>query len=167
MKNLGEIMNFEFTAETILLILMGTAIGALLTYLKSLLTIRKHKKELNEYKAHLERQMKITDAGNSTLVSDLEKLKKENENLRISVKTLGQKPGRAELRLLNIYDAALRKMMSQAPGFSSAWENSLQEAESEYEANETGLKSIVGKVFGSGSGVSNNNSNLQQIEHKN
>jgi len=159
-------MNFELTAETILIILMGVAVGALLMYLKSLLTIRKHKKELKEYKEHLDRQMKITDAGNATLVTELEKLKKENENLRISVKTLGQKPGRAELRLLNIYDSALRKMMSQAPGFSSAWENSLQEAEREYEANETGLKSIVGKVFGSGSGVSSDNSNIQHIEHK-
>ena len=160
-------MNFNFTAETILLILGGVAFGAFLMYLKSLLTIRKHKKELNDYKAHLERQMKITDAGNATLVKELETLKKENENLRISVKSLGQKPGRAELRLLNIYDSALRKMMSQAPGFSSAWEISLQEAEREYEANETGLKSIVGKVFGSGANVSNEKSSLQQLEHKN
>jgi len=75
-------------------------------------------------------------------------LKQENENLRISVQTLGQKPGRAELRLLNIYDAALRKMMLQAPGFSSAWEVSLREAEKEYEENEKGLKSIIKKVFG-------------------
>jgi len=160
-------MHFEITAETILLILMGVAVGALLSYFKSLFTIRKHKKELKEYKEHLDRQMKITDAGNSTLVTELESVKKENENLRISVKTLGQKPGRAELRLLNIYDAALRKMMSQAPGFSAAWENSLQEAEREYEANETGLKSIVGKVFGTGTGVSHETTSLQQLEHKN
>ena len=160
-------MEFNFNAETILLILAGIAAGAFLMYLKSLLTIRKHKKELVDYKAHLERQMKITDAGNATLVKELETLKKENENLRISVKTLGQKPGRAELRLLNIYDSALRKMMSQAPGFSSAWEISLQEAEREYEANETGLKSIVGKVFGSGSGVAHETTTVQQLEHKN
>ena len=159
-------MNFEFTAETILLIIAGIAFGGLLSYLRSLLTIRKHKKELTEYKDHLDRQMKITNAGNSTLVLELEKIKQENENLRISVQTLNQKPGRAELRLLNIYDAALRKMMSQAPGFSSAWENSLQEAEREYEANETGLKSIVSKVFGSGTGVVNDGNTIQQLEHK-
>jgi len=160
-------MNFNFTAETILLILGGVAFGAFLMYLKSLLTIRKHKKELNDYKAHLERQMKITDAGNATLVKELETLKKENENLRISVKSLGQKPGRAELRLLNIYDSALRKMMSQAPGFSSAWEISLQEAEREYEANETGLKSIVSKVFGSSPTATTETTTVQRLEHKN
>ena len=159
-------MNFQFTAETILLIIMGIAFGATLSYLKSLLTIRNHKKELKEYKEHLDRQMKITNAGSTNLVSELEKVKQENENLRISVQTLNQKPGRAELRLLNIYDAALRKMMSQAPGFSTAWENSLQEAEREYEANETGLKSIVSKVFGSGTGVVTDNHSIPQIERK-
>lgn len=159
-------MNFEFTAETILLIIAGIVLGGFLSYLKSLFNMRKHKKELQEYKDHLDRQMKITNAGNSTLVLELEKVKQENENLRISVQTLNQKPGRAELRLLNIYDAALRKMMSQAPGFSTAWENSLQEAEREYEANETGLKSIVSKVFGSGTGVVTEGTNIHQIEHK-
>jgi len=38
-------------------------------------------------------------------------------------------------------------MQMRAPGFSSAWEISLQEAEAEYEANETGLKSIIKRVF--------------------
>ena len=159
-------MNFEFTAETILLVIVGIAFGGILSYLKSLLTMRKHKKELNEYKEHLDRQMKITNAGSSNLVAELEKMKKENENLRISIHTLNQKPGRAELRLLNIYDAALRKMMSQAPGFSTAWENSLQEAEREYEASEIGLKSIVSKVFGSGSAVASDANTIQQIENK-
>ncbi len=159
-------MNFEFTAETVLLIIAGIIFGGAISYLKSLLIIRKHKKELIEYKDHLDRQMKITNAGSSTLVKELEQLKKEAENLRISVQTLNQKPGRAELRLLNIYDAALRKMMSQAPGFSTAWENSLQEAEREYEAGETGLKSIVSKVFGSGTGVVTDGNNIHQIEHK-
>lgn len=159
-------MNFQFTAETVLLILAGIAFGALLMFVKSLFTGRKHKKELADYKNHLERQMKITDAGNNKLVQELEQMKKENENLRISVQTLNQKPGRAELRLLNIYDAALRKMMSQAPGFSTAWENSLQEAEREYEANESGLKSIVSKVFGSGTPVNSDGNTVQQIEHK-
>ena len=159
-------MNFEFTAETVLLIIAGIAFGGLLSYLKSLLTIRKHKKELKEYKEHLDRQMKITNAGSSNLVTELEKMKKENENLRISIQALNQKPGRAELRLLNIYDVALRKMMSQVPGFSTAWETSLQEAEREYEANETGLKSIVSKVFGSSSGVASDGNTIQQLEHK-
>jgi len=161
-------MSIDFSPLTILTILGGVAVGWVLSYLKSLLTIRKHKKELTEYKAHLERQMKITDSGNKTMLEEMEALKKENENLRISVKTLGQKPGRAELRQFNIYDNALRKMMLQAPGFSSAWESALQESEREYEENEAGFKNIMGKVFGSSSNSSNaDGSTPHQIEHKN
>ncbi len=160
-------MDIEFNAQTILLIIIGIVLGWLLSFIKTFFAMKRHKKELKEYQAHLERQMKITDAGNKNLLDEIETLKKDNENLRISVKTLGQKPGRAELRLLNIYDTALRKMMLQAPGFSSAWESALQESEREYEENETGLKSIVGKVFGAGnSKIQNENSPIHKIEHK-
>jgi len=108
-------MEIEFNAQTILIILGGVVIGWLLNTIKSFFVVKRHKKELTEYKEHLERQMKITDAGNKTLMDEIISLKKDNENLRVSVKTLGQKPGRAELRLLNVYDKALRKMMLQAP----------------------------------------------------
>lgn len=159
-------MEIEFNAQTILIILGGIAVGWVLSAIKSFFVIKKHKKELKEYKEHLERQMKITDAGNKTLVDEMNSLKKDNENLRISVKTLGQKPGRAELRQFNIYDTALRKMMLQAPGFSSAWESALQEAEREYEENETGFKQIIGKVFGMNTTNNIDNTNINKIEHK-
>jgi uncharacterized protein YneF (UPF0154 family) len=138
----------EISYLSILMIIAGLVAGYFLSYIKSRFEMRTYKKELKEYKEHLNRQMKITSEGNKNLEKDLERFKIENENLRISVKTLGQKPGRAELRLLNIYDGALRKMMLKAPGFSSAWEVSLQEAEREYEENEKGFKSIIKKVFG-------------------
>lgn len=137
----------ELSFQTILFIIGGVVIGWFLSFIKSRFEVSKYKKEIKEYKEHLNRQMKITNDGSKAQEDELNKLKKENENLRISVQALGQKPGRAELRLLNIYDNALRKMQMRAPGFSSAWEMSLQEAEAEYEANETGLKSIIKRVF--------------------
>lgn len=159
-------MEIEFNAETILIVIGGVVIGWLFSTIKSFFVVKKHKKELSEYKEHLERQMKITDAGNKTLVDEINSLKNDNENLRISVKTLGQKPGRAELRQFNIYDNALRKMMLQAPGFASAWESSLQESEKEYEENETGFKHIMGRVFGTGSATNNDDENTHKIEYK-
>lgn len=138
----------ELSFQAILFIIGGVVLGWFLSYIKSRFEIMGYKKEIKEYKEHLNRQMKITNEGSKNLESELATLKKENENLRISVQTLGQKPGRAEVRLLNIYDAALRKMMMRAPGFSSAWEISLQESEREYEDNEKGFKSIIKKVFG-------------------
>jgi uncharacterized membrane protein YciS (DUF1049 family) len=142
----GELM--ELTVQTILYIIGAITLGWMLSFIKSRFEVAKYKQEIKGFKEHLNRQMKITNEGNKNLEKDLEKLKKENENLRISVQTLGQKPGRAELRLLNIYDSALRKMMMKAPGFSSSWEMALQEAEAEYVANEKGFKSIIKKVFG-------------------
>ncbi len=137
----------ELSFEIILFVIGGIVVGWFLSFIKSRFEVAKYKKEIKEYKEHLNRQMKITNEGSKSQEDELNKLKKENENLRISVQTLGQKPGRAELRLLNIYDSALRKMQMRAPGFSSAWEMSLQEAETEYEANETGFKSIIKRVF--------------------
>ncbi len=127
---------------------IGLVIGVIFWMIKSFFTVRFYKKELKEYKNHLERQMKLTQQGSQKLEEDFDKLKKENENLRVTVKTLGQKPGRNELRLLNIYDSALRKMMLKAPGFAQGWELSMQEAEREYEDNEKGLKTVIKKVFG-------------------
>ena len=138
----------ELSFQVILFIIGGVVVGWFLSFVKSRFEVVGYKKDIKEYQEHLNRQMKITNEGSKNLEKDLEKLKKENENLRISVQTLGQKPGRAELRLLNIYDAAIRKMMMKAPGFSSAWEMALQESESEYEASEKGFKSIIKKVFG-------------------
>ncbi|MBL4730472.1 MAG: LapA family protein [Sulfurimonas sp.] len=137
----------EDTLLGILFIIASFILGWFLSYIKSRFEIRGQKKELKEFQEHLNRQMKITGEGSRNLELDLEKLRKENENLRISVKTLGQKPGRAEVRLLNIYDGSLRKMMLNAPGFSGAWEASLQEAEREYEENEKGFRAIIKKVF--------------------
>ncbi len=137
----------EINFQAILFIIGGMFLGLFLGFIKSRFEVRRYKKELKEYKEHLNRQMKITNEGNKNLENDLARLKKENENLRISVQTLSQKPGRSELRLLNIYDGALRKMILKAPGFSSAWEIALQESEKEYEDNEKGFKSIIKKVF--------------------
>ncbi len=132
----------------VLIVIASVGIGWFLRYIKSRFEIRAVKRELKEFQDHLNRQMKLTAEGQRNSEVELEKLKSMNENLRISVQTLGQKPGHIEIRLLNIYDGALRRMQLKAPGFSSAWEVALQEAEKEYEENEQGFKSIIKKVFG-------------------
>ena len=156
----------ELSYLGILLIIASVVVGYFISYIKSRFEIRKYKREIKEFQDHLNRQMKITGEGNKNLESELAKLKQDNENLRISVQTLGQKPGRAEIRLLNIYDGALRRMMLKAPGFSSAWEVALQEAEKEYEENEKGFKSIIKKVFGPSISHTSEESHLVKSEEK-
>jgi len=138
----------ELSFQTIVYIIVGFILGWFLSYIKSRFEVRDHKKELQSYKEHLDRQMKITAKGSKDLEREMYDLKKVNENLQATVNTLSNKPGRAEIKLLNIYDATLRKMMQKAPGFSGAWEVSLQESEKDYEESEKGLKTIVRKVFG-------------------
>jgi hypothetical protein len=134
--------NFDFISLGI-----GVVIGAVLYAIKSFFTVRSIKKELNDYKEHLQRQMKLTQDGTKSLEEENKKLKEQNENLRISVKTLSQKPGRNEIRMLNIYDLAIRKMNAKAPGFAQGWELSMQEAEKEYEERESGIKGAIKRVF--------------------
>ncbi len=151
--------NFDFIS-----LLIGLALGVILYTIKGFFTAHKFKKEINEYKGHLATQMKITQEGTANITKENEKLKKENENLRITVKTLGQKPGRNELRLLHIYDSALRKMMLKAPGFAQGWELSMQEAERDYEDNEVGLKTVVKRVFGPSITNKNRDTDVSSID---
>lgn len=138
----------EITVEKILILIMGIFVGVVISYIKAYIKKLEHRTEVQSLKDHLNTHLKITNEGNSKILKDYEKLKQEAENLRISVKTLGQKPGQAEIRLLNIYDSAIRKILLSTPGFSSAWELALSESEREYEQSEKGFKSIFNKVMG-------------------
>src|SRR5919205_987472 len=70
---------------------------------------------------HLYTKMEIDAAGLSQLKQEHERLKQMNEHLRITNHTLRNKPGRAELRLLSIYDEAINILCATAPGFAPVW----------------------------------------------
>lgn len=57
-------------------------------------------------------------------------------------------------------------MMMKAPGFSSAWEVSLQEAEKEYEESEKGFGTIIKKVFTPSISQTHENPTSITDEHK-
>jgi hypothetical protein len=105
------------------------------------------RKEMEELKKHLQTQMSITAKGYEEMQQDLKRLQQENENLRITVATLSNKPGRAELKTLQIWDKALRTMTLSSPGFAQAWEVALVEASKDIQETETGVKALVRKVF--------------------
>ena len=109
--------------------------------------IRKLENDMRELQGHLNTQLKINAQGNDTLQRELEELRRQNENLRVSVATLQSKPGKAELRHLQMTESAVRLMREQAPGFAPAWEKALRQAEAELEAGESGLKKLVRRVI--------------------
>ena len=144
-----EIMKAPFT--------WGLLLGLLLTFFvwKSGWTARRHAKkeikrlevETKELQGHLHTQLKIHASGNDTIQSELDRLRMQNENLRVNNATLQQKPGRAEMRQLQVQEIAIRSMREQAPGFAQAWEKSLREAEAEMEAADSGFKKLMRRVI--------------------
>ena len=103
--------------------------------------------EMKNLQNHLNTQLKINASGNESLQTELESLRKQNETLRVNNAALQQKPGRAEQRLLQIQEIAIRSMREQAPGFAPAWEKAVRQGESEVDAAESGLVKLVRRVI--------------------
>ena len=109
--------------------------------------IRRVQSELRELQGHLNTQLKINASGNEVLHTELEALRRQNENLRVNLAALQQKPGRAEQRLLQIHETAIRTLREQAPGFAAAWEKAFRQAETDLEATDSGLKKLIRRVI--------------------
>jgi hypothetical protein len=136
---------------------LGLLLGLLLTFFtwKSGLSnklrlsrdVRRLESELRELQGHLNTQLKINSQGNQSLQDELDELRRQNENLRVSLAGMQTKPGRAEVRQYQVTESAVRLMREQAPGFAPAWEKAVRQAETEIEAGESGLKKLVRKVI--------------------
>ena len=103
--------------------------------------------ELKNLQGHLNTQLKINASGNQSLQAELDALRMQNETLRVNNAALQLKPGRAEQKLLQIHEIAIRTMREQAPGFAPAWEKAQRQAEAELDAAESGLKKLVRRVI--------------------
>ena len=128
----------------------GLALGlflVVLTWISSLSRSRELRREVRRLREHLNTQMDITSRGNATMKAELEALKQQNENLRVSVKEWQQKPGRVEMRMLAVYDRAIRILNQNAPGFSPVWEKAVRESEDEIVAGETGMSAMLKRAF--------------------
>ena len=116
---------------------------------------RAYKKEAEKLKNTLATRMEIETAGVHQVKGDLETLKKENENMRITLSTLDQKAGRREIRQLQTYQIAVERLMVSSPGFAPAWQAAMSEAETALKNASTGRIPFVGKFISRG-GASNN-----------
>lgn len=134
-------------------LLLGLLIAAFIW--KSGFTARRHaladskriQAEMKELQGHLNTQLKINADGNKSVQTELESLRVQNENLRVNLAALQQKPGKAEVRQLQVWESALRTMREQAPGFAPAWEKAVRQAETEMEAADKGLLKLVRRVI--------------------
>ncbi|QTN30960.1 hypothetical protein HZ994_00990 [Akkermansiaceae bacterium] len=108
--------------------------------------IRRIEAEKREMQSHLNTQMKITATGSDSLTKEIEKLKEHNENLRVNLAALQNKPDKSEQRQFRMQEMAISSMREQAPGFAGAWEKAMRQAESEMASAESGFSKLVRKV---------------------
>lgn len=104
------------------------------------------KMEIKRYKRHLSDRLEIEAESVQKKGSELERIKKENENLLVKIASLNDFPDRRLERDLEIYARAEKRMIVGVPGFAGPWENAKHDALTELQAEEAG-QSLPKRVF--------------------
>jgi hypothetical protein len=128
----------------------GFGIGlfvALCVWLLGVWRRRELRADVKRLHHHLHTQMEISHEGSDARRRELDRLRLENENLRISLKAWQQKPGRHELRSLQVYDAAVHRLLESTPGFSMAWEVAMRESEAQMERVDRGFLAFTRRLI--------------------
>ena len=102
--------------------------------------------ELERLKKHLHDHMEISREGVQERKAEVDRLRLENENLRIAVKAWQQRPDRKELRMLQVYDRAVHRLLENAPGFSPHWEAAVRDAEQVVAQMDSGLVAFARRL---------------------
>jgi len=135
-------------------LLIGLGIGVLLCIviwiqgrIRMNMKIKTYVEENAQLKSHLNTQMNISAKGNQAVQNDLNAQRKTIDNLKSTISSLKEKPGRDKLHVLYVYDKAIHIMFEKHPGFATMWAGVLKEAETEIEKAETGILPLIKKVF--------------------
>lgn len=123
--------------------ILKNAIGAKMGLKREIKRVEGEKREMQ---SHLNTQMKITATGSDSLTKEIETLKAQNENLRVNLAALQNKPDKTEQRQFRMQEMAVSSMREQAPGFAGAWEKAMRQAETDMSSAESGFSKLVRKV---------------------
>jgi hypothetical protein len=113
----------------------------------------KTKREYRRYRRHLSDKLELEARQYELIRKDKEGLAKENENLRLRIGQLNEKPEQKVMRDMEILTRAEKRMMVQAPGFAAAWETAKAAAAEEVTAEDQGRslpRRLFSRLFGSG-----------------
>lgn len=116
------------------------------------------KREFKRYKSHLSDKLDLDSKQIQEVNKERARLTQENENLRIQIARLNEKPDNKMQRELEILARAEKQMVITAPGFAPAWEMAKSTALSQLETEEKGQsfpQKIFRKLIGSGSAQNN------------
>ncbi|MDD3902117.1 MAG: hypothetical protein WC136_13385 [Sphaerochaeta sp.] len=134
--------------------LIGLGIGVVLAIvLVVVLSVKRHKeilvasKETERLKRMLTDRMDLESEGIAKLKDQYEDVKKQNENLRMSLNTYSQKPGRKEIARLHVYQLAVDRLTINSPGFGAAWQAALKESEDEFQKTYFGVQPFIKRLI--------------------
>ena len=101
--------------ENVLYGLCGGLVVAVIIFIVMSIRMRALKASCDKESARLKQmltdRMELESEGLTKLKKENEELKKANENLRISIQTYAQKPGRKELQRLTVYQTAVDRLI--------------------------------------------------------
>ncbi|MGI6639639.1 MAG: hypothetical protein ACOX4Z_11550 [Desulfobulbus sp.] len=120
----------------------GLAVGlavALVVWVRGWLKVRELRRSLNKLREHLHIKLEIDASETERRKHEMDTIRQERDNLRNMVQVLNQKPGRPELRQMQVYQRAVEIMFEKSPGFAPAWQITLKEAEEELRQAERGI----------------------------
>ena len=134
-----EFLNHPFTWGLVVGLALA-ALGMISVWTRQRSTLKGLRKDKAQLEGTLKTHMDIHSRGSDSREKELELIRKENENLRVTTQTLRQKPGREERIRLQIYEKTKDAMMQQAPGFAPAWVKTFETMEQQIE------QSFIGKI---------------------
>ena len=108
--------------------------------------------DLRRFKQHLSDRIELEADSVKKAKSELETLRRENEQLRIRVQAFNERADWKAPRDLEVYARAEKRMLMTVPGFAPAWENAKTEAMAELLCEDSGQslpKRVFSRLFGS------------------
>lgn len=141
-----SILNFFFHNPFFQGLILGLLVAAAV-WLQEMTKRSKMTKELAKVKEGLNVQISTAAQNSASYLKENDEMRKKLSAMEMTLATLSQKPKRAELKTLYIYDKAIHIMYARTPGFATAWESVLKEAEAEIAKAESGLIPLMKKVF--------------------
>ena len=132
---------------------MGFGLGCVFWFMSAFAHWRT-RGEFRRYKTHLSDKLELDARQLQETNKERARLAQENENLRIQVSRLNDRPENKLQRDLEILARAEKHMLLNAPGFAPAWEMAKSQAQSQIETEEKGMsfpQKIFRKLTGGGS----------------
>ena len=125
---------------------IGLVVAAVIALYSSARAVRIRKdkdQEIAKFKDMLAARMELESDGLRKVKDENEELRKANENLRVSLMAMRDKPGRKEVQKLQIMQKAVDRLMLNSPGFATAWQVAMHDSEEEFQKMYSGLVPFI------------------------